>query len=237
VQDDHDDDIARLQQLAGLGELAAGVTHETRNVLTGIVGFIQLAKQRHATTDAARRHFDLIEREALRAAEILQQFLQLTHEEADVERAELVDIAQVVAEIEGASVYQANLRGVELLTRVDGAPVRLHMRRAALLQVLLNLVLNAVHATPVGGRVEVVANVGERELALFVRDTGSGVPAELRERIFAPFFTTKPRGEGTGLGLAVSRRLVEAAGGTLTYQSAPGGGAMFVIQLPHLELA
>jgi signal transduction histidine kinase len=227
---DDDDMLLRLQQLAALGELAAGVTHETRNALTSIVGFVQLARHKNGETEACKRHLELIEREAMRAVEILEQFLQLAREPVGRERSEEIDIAQVVAEIASATSYRASLRKVAIVADATVPRVRISLRRGALLQVLLNLVLNALDAAR--GSVEITAVIGDRGLEVVVADNGLGVPAELREKIFAPFFTTKPSGEGTGLGLAVSRRLVESAGGTLVCEEHGGGGAAFRVQLP-----
>jgi signal transduction histidine kinase len=94
---------------------------------------------------------------------------------------------------------------------------------------LSNLLLNALQATPHGGRVELVAAASDGELVISVQDSGSGVPLDLRERIWEPFFTTRQR--GTGLGLAIVRKRVQEVGGTAVLVSGNGGGALFQLRL------
>jgi signal transduction histidine kinase len=222
--------VARLQQLAILGELAAGVTHETRNLLTGIVGFAQIARMRTGDPDAARRHIDLVEREALRCVEILERYLTFAY--ADGTGPELVDVASVVGQVVRATTHQLSMHRITLFSDIAGQLPSVRCRRGELSQVVLNLVINAMHATPEGGKVVIGATETDRMIELTVTDTGAGVPLELRERIFEPFFTTKPEGQGTGLGLALCRRIVTSAGGTIGVVGEPGRGARFVVRLP-----
>jgi len=102
-------------------------------------------------------------------------------------------------------------------------------------QALLNLVVNAGHATPDAGLIDVVVTATGHELDVVVTDSGAGVPVELRERIFEPFFTTKPAGQGVGLGLALARRIVISAGGSLVCDAASSGGARFIMRLPTVS--
>jgi len=103
-------------------------------------------------------------------------------------------------------------------------------------QVLINLVLNALDATPPGGRVEISARLedsgGRAGVAVAVRDTGPGIPDELKPRLFEPFFTTKPAGQGTGLGLAICRDIIRAHGGEIRVESQLGAGATFTVWIP-----
>lgn len=222
--------FVRLQQLAAIGELAAGVSHETRNVLTAIIGFSQLARQHGGDGEGARRHVERIEREAHRAVEILERLLSLGRVNHD--ELELVRVDHVIADMVSATVLQASVRRLRIVTSVPGELPRVRCRRGELAQVVLNLIINAIHATPEDGEIRVSATVHRDMLEVIVRDTGSGVPAELRQRIFEPFFTTKATGEGTGLGLALCRSFVTAAGGTIAYTDGDGGGAAFVVRLP-----
>ena len=104
--------------------------------------------------------------------------------------------------------------------------------RGRLQQVLMNLLLNAVDAMPEGGTIGVRASASAGRVRLMVSDTGVGIPAEHLEKIYDPFFTTKPRGQGTGLGLSVSYGIIKEHAGTLTAESAPGEGSRFIISLP-----
>jgi signal transduction histidine kinase len=104
--------------------------------------------------------------------------------------------------------------------------------RGRLQQVLMNLLLNAVDAMPEGGTIAVRASASAGRVRLTVSDTGVGIPAEHLEKIYDPFFTTKPRGQGTGLGLSVSYGIIKEHAGTLTAESAPGEGSRFIVSLP-----
>ncbi|MEO7330861.1 MAG: ATP-binding protein, partial [Minicystis sp.] len=112
---------------------------------------------------------------------------------------------------------------------------RVSLSRPRLVQVLLNLILNAAEVIPrAGGQVVIRATAaGEARVRVTVEDNGPGIPAEVRDHLFEPFVTTKPVGEGTGLGLAVCRGLVEAAGGTLVAETGSLGGALFAMELPR----
>jgi signal transduction histidine kinase len=111
--------------------------------------------------------------------------------------------------------------------------------RGQLLQVLINLVLNAIDATPAGGRITLAARSGARAgregVAVTVSDTGSGIPPEVLGKIFDAFYTTKPTGEGTGLGLSICRDIVRDHEGAIEVRSAPGGGSTFTVWLPRHE--
>jgi signal transduction histidine kinase len=222
----------RLQQLALLGELGAGVTHETRNALTAIVGFAQLARRR-SDPESSGRHLELIEREALRAVELLEQFLLFSR--ADPGESESIDLANVIAQVVSVTAAQVGMRNITIGTSVPTDLPRVRGRRGELTQVLLNLVINASQATPDAGLIDVAVTTGDNALDVVVTDTGTGVPVDLRERIFEPFFTTKPAGQGVGLGLALARRIVTAAGGSLVCDATTSGGARFVMRLPTVS--
>jgi signal transduction histidine kinase len=219
--------LLRLQKLAALGEVSAGISHETRNLLTAIVGFTQVAFKRSKTLETAVHYLGLVEREAKRCIVLHEQQLGLAKLEAG---AALCDATEVVREVATTAGYQAELRRIVFDVQLSETPaVRAH--RSDLQQVLLNLVLNALHATPVGGTILLSARHVEGSVELAICDSGPGVPAEIRASIFEPFFTTKGA-EGTGLGLAVCRQLVEASGGSLRLDTAHVPGARFVVTLP-----
>jgi signal transduction histidine kinase len=104
--------------------------------------------------------------------------------------------------------------------------------RQNLVQVFINLITNACHATPSGGRITVGTRVQDAQLLVEVRDTGAGMPADVASRVFEPFFTTKPDGKGTGLGLSIVQGIVENHGGRIVVESSPGQGSVFSIALP-----
>jgi signal transduction histidine kinase len=219
--------LLRLQKLAALGEVSAGISHETRNLLTVIVGFTQVASQRSKTLETAVHYLALVEREAKRCIELHEQQLGLAKLEA---AGVLCDATEVVREIATTAGYQAELRRIVLDVQLAETPA-IRARRSDLQQVLLNLVLNALHATPVGGSILLSVRHVDDCIELAVCDSGPGVPPEIRGSIFEPFFTTKGA-EGTGLGLAVCRQLVEASGGTLRLDATYTRGARFVVTVP-----
>ena len=221
------DVLVRLQQLATIGEVSAGISHETRNLLTAIVGFAQVALQRAKTLDEAKHYFALIEREAVRCIELLERHLDASslHREA----ASLGDPAALAREVAGVASSQVQLKRVALKVLEEPVPA-VAMRPGDLQQVLLNLVLNALHATPAGGAITISTRARGDVVEIAVADTGPGVPVAVRDTIFDAFFTTKP--DGTGLGLALCRRLLAETGGTIRLDADHVGGARFVIELP-----
>ena len=227
--------LARLQQLAILGELGAGVTHETRNLMTGILGFAQVGRQRAHDPESARRYLEMIEREAMRCLEILERFLQFTR--IDSGETVDVDLGKLAQEVANATSYQLATKQIKLTVVVGELPT-IRARRGELQQVILNLIVNAMHATPRDGSIAIaVGRIGdhgcERDgIELSVQDSGAGVPAELRDKIFEAFFTTKAAGEGTGLGLALCRRIITSHGGTIEVDPNGTQGARFVIRIP-----
>lgn len=142
--------------------------------------------------------------------------------------------AFVPAEVERAlRLLSVLLRRARVEVVREVAPARVAMEPGRLLQVLVNLGTNALHAMPDGGTLSVVASTDDGWVALEVRDTGVGIAPDDLPLLFTPFFTTKAEGAGTGLGLAVCRGLVEAVGGTVDVDSSPGGGARFCVRLPQ----
>ncbi|NVB85096.1 MAG: hypothetical protein HOV81_42410 [Kofleriaceae bacterium] len=225
-----DASTSRLQQLAVVGELAVGAAHEARNLLTAIVGFAQVARRRAHDPAYVAKQLERIERESRACVELLQRFLAPSRTGAAP--LETVDVANVVDLVADSARSQFELQRLTLELDLDRALPHVHCSRDELTQVLLNLVSNALHATPVGGSITIATKRSGGALALSVTDTGPGVPAGLEEQIFEPFFTTKPIGQGTGLGLALCRTMLASVGGTIHVEAAPGHGATFVIRLP-----
>ncbi len=226
---------ARLEQLSTAGAVAAGVVHEVRNPLVGIVGFAQLGKD-SSDVKEMREYFALIEQDARRANQLLESLLDATQlSVGDFESVSVNDTVEAVLqlarpqlEMNGVSVHTA-LAPTASLPKVTARPSQLK-------QLLLNLVLNANDAvhTAVEKRVTVSTEVftdGEKRwVRLCVHDSGPGFSAEAKRHAFTPFFTTKPRGQGTGLGLHISRQLAQANHGTLKLENGPG--AKLVLSLP-----
>jgi len=213
------------RRLSTVGEMAAILAHEIRNPLASLKGHAQLLAERTPPDSPERGKVDRIVTEAHRLEAITTDLL-------DFVRTGPLDLQPVtVEELLRKVVAEAGSDAVKLDT--SGAPERWPMDAGRVGQVLHNLLRNAVEASPEGTPVEVRASREGDVLTVTVLDLGEGVPEESLERIFEPFFTTRTR--GTGLGLAVARRIVELHGGSLTAGNRPGGGAEFRLTLRGRE--
>jgi two-component system NtrC family sensor kinase len=212
------------EKLAGIGRLAAGLAHEINNPLAVILGYARLLSRR--SDGAAREDLQVIEEETLRAKGIVDGLLDLSRplevHPQPVDLRALCD--EVVARLSGTPV----LEGRQVVVAGQGSAAG---DAPKLRQVVVNLVKNAAEASGPGGRVELeLAEEGER-VSLSVSDTGPGLSEEVRARLFEPFFSRKER--GTGLGLAVSKGIVEAHGGAIGAETLARGGARFSVRLPR----
>ena len=230
--------LVRSERLASVGRLSAGLAHEIGNPLAAILGFQELLLQGGLDAGDEREFLVRMKRETERIHGVLRQMLDFarpassalarTPEPAGVVAEALSDVLDLVRP-------QRSFRDVSLVSELAPDLPRVSLSHPRLVQVLLNLLLNAGEVVPrEGGRVVIGARAsGEGRVRVTVEDNGPGIPAEIRAHLFEPFFTTKPVGQGTGLGLAVCRGLVEAAGGTLVAETGSLGGARFVIELPR----
>jgi signal transduction histidine kinase len=228
--------VSRSDKLSAVGELAASFAHEVKNPVTAVVGYAQLGLQA-TTLEEARELFALAEAQAWRASDALKGLLEFTRRDASP--PEPVDPAPLAAEALRLLRYPLHQRGVEVVSDLPERLPRVVISPGELQQVLVNLMLNAADAMderPVRRLILGAAVQGESVL-LTVRDTGVGIPPELHEKIFQSFFTTKKGKAGTGLGLSVSLRIVQSAGGEIRVESAPGAGASFTVVLPALPEA
>lgn len=223
----HAQELERAQQLATVGELASGVAHEIRNPLTGVLGAIDLATKRLLPGDPVRPLLAEAERQLHRIAGTTTQLLRYARppelREVVVDANLLVARAEQVVRprAEGAGVHV----DVEAAARAD-----VRVDPELMVQVVVNLMLNGIEAVPPGGRLRVQVRQEETGVTITVADSGPGVPEEIRDKIFRPFFTSKR--EGTGLGLPISRQIAVRHGGALRYEDSPSGGATFVVTLP-----
>jgi signal transduction histidine kinase len=231
--------LIRSERLASVGRLAAGLAHEVGNPIAALLGLEDLLLE--GGLDAAESH-DFLQRmrkETERINRILRDLLQFARPgEAQPEVGVAHgDVAAAVTDTLALVAPQKAMRDVELdLSIADGLP-SVALSDEQLVQLVLNLVLNAVDALAGGGRVRVVARASEVGVELSVEDNGPGVALAVRERLFEPFVTTKEVGKGTGLGLAVCRGLVETVGGSIALDVDFAPGARFVVQLPESDWA
>lgn len=222
----HREEMARRERMAHLGEMGAVLAHEIRNPLAGIKGYSQLL-QEQLPGGLPATYLDLIVTETLRLEDLVSALMSYARQ--DQVPPEPVDLPALLEHCLALIQPEADACGVTLRT-VLPKEVVVEGSRYGLEQVVLNLLKNALQAMPEGGDLTVEAGHSRKGAVVTIADSGPGVPPADRERIFEPFHTTKPR--GTGLGLAVCRKIVEEHGGTITIGGEPGNGAVFTVTLP-----
>jgi PAS domain S-box-containing protein len=239
-----EEQLRQAQKLEAIGQLAAGVAHDFNNLLAVILMQVELTGDRDGLPSPARAGLEEIRQAAERAADLTRQLLLFARKQA-LQPGDL-DLNQAVT---GLARMLQRIIGEDVTLRLQLHPTALMIRADAgmLHQVLLNLVVNARDAMPQGGQLAI--ETGERTFTeadqpvhpaaqpgryacLRVRDTGTGIPAEIRSRIFDPFFTTKGPGRGTGLGLATVFGIVQQHRGFVEVESQPGRGSCFHVHLP-----
>lgn len=223
-------EMERGERLATVGNLAAAVAHEIRNPLNAVSMGIQRLRVEFepAPREVYLRIVDLVQGEVQRLNSIVEEFLSLARPMSL--KREPVILAALLDEVLGLVESEASGGCVAVVREIPaGLPV-LHADRDRIKQVLLNLVLNAIQAMPAGGTLEIGAAAAGGTLTVTVADTGSGIGPDVLPRVFEPYVTTKAK--GLGLGLAVSRRIVEAHGGTIEAESEPGRPTRFRFALP-----
>jgi two-component system, NtrC family, sensor kinase len=219
--------------MAAIGLLAAGVAHEVNTPLTGISSFTQLLLERSDANDPRTELLEKIERQTFRAAKIINSLLNLARPSGN--DAAPVDLNGIVGDVLSLLEHQFKLGHVQVRRELASPAVVVRGVEYKLQQVFLNLFLNARDAMPKGGWLTVSTAFNGSEAIVEVADTGTGIPSEHLARIYDPFFTTKPEGRGTGLGLSVSYGIVQEHGGTLSCESHPGQGTRFRLTLPLVE--
>jgi two-component system NtrC family sensor kinase len=226
--------LVRSERLASVGRLAAGLAHEIGNPIAALMGLEDLLLQGDLTPEEQRDFLQRMKRETERIHRILRDLLAFARPSAHPAEAGLPgDVEAAVHDTAALVMPHPALRDVDLALDVHTGLEPVALGREPLVQVVLNLVLNAADSVGPGGHVKVTAEPSPRGVRLSVEDDGPGVAENVRDRLFEPFVTTKEVGKGTGLGLAVCRGLVEAAGGTITLDTSVTRGARFVLELPR----
>lgn len=223
--------LRRADRLASLGTMAAGMAHELRNPLGALGGTLEILERDFPPDHPRREFYDILRREIGRLNATAGKYLDFAR--PDTPELREVDLGEAISEAVELLRRTAARTGVRFETRLaPGLPKPL-ADKSQLQQVLVNVFLNAVQAMPHGGLVEVEAGAVGGSLYVRVRDHGKGLPEVPVERLFEPLFTTKPG--GSGLGLAVSRRIVSGHGGRIDAGNAEGGGAVFTLTLVPAE--
>ncbi len=243
--------LLRTSRMQALGELASGVAHDFNNLLTGIVGHTQLLLHQEYDEQATRESLRIIERTAFAGADTVRRLRDFarTNQIQPLQQVNIHDLIEECLSItrprwrDAVQVKGLHIdvqREYALLPPVQGDP-------PALRDLLTNLILNAIDAMPEGGTLRIRTALDETSsatlpapgppmLTISVSDTGIGIPAELHDQVFNPFFTTKGQ-RGTGMGLALAHSIVQRHKGDIALQSNPGQGSMFTVRLPLQKTA
>ena len=222
-----EEQVRRAEKFSVLGKFAAGIAHEIRNPLTTAKGFLQLLPA-DSPDPKIRQLKEVVIPEIDRANEIITDFLMIAKPSAP--RLKIYSLDALVEDLVALIQPQAIMQNVELITPEVPELPEVAMDRDQMLQVFLNLTNNAFDAMSNGGRLEIEVQNCISHVAIHVRDNGIGMDKDTVERIFEPFYTRKQH--GTGLGLAVSHRIIEGHNGTIHVTSTIGDGSTFTIQLP-----
>jgi signal transduction histidine kinase len=230
------DRLVRSERLASVGRLAAGLAHEIGNPISALIGLQDLVLAGGLTPEEERDFLTRMRKETERINRILRDLLQFARPAAQPltggAPAEPGDVEAAARDTAALVAPQRSLKEVALELDVPQGLPAVALGHEQLMQVILNLVMNAADAVGPGGQVKVTAARVPEGVRLAVEDDGPGVDARVQAQLFEPFVTTKEVGKGTGLGLAVCRGLVEAAGGSIALDRSYGPGARFVVELP-----
>jgi two-component system, NtrC family, sensor kinase len=230
--------MLRAERMASIGKLAAVVAHEINNPLAGILTYAKLLKKRFSSrgdpgpNDDTVSSLSLIESESRRCGEIVKNLMSFAR--ATPLTFEPSDVNGVIKRCVQLVQHQLTLAGIELDLNLASDMPLLPCDPSQIEQVILSLVMNAIDAMPRGGRLRIASRylLDSAEAQIQVQDDGIGIPPDILPNLFEPFFTTKERGHGLGLGLAISRTIVERHLGRIEVQSEPGRGTQFTITLP-----
>jgi PAS domain S-box-containing protein len=227
---------AQAEKLAAMGRLAAGVAHEINNPIAGIKNAFELVKQ---AVDPAHPHAEftgMIDREITRVTSIVQNMYQLYRPESG--KGEPVELQTMLMDIKALFAKRLDQGRLVLAMDIDSRIRWLSVPRRDMLQVLLNLLHNAIDYSNEGGTIKLTVHLEPAAIRIAVSDQGTGIHSEDLPHVFDPFFTTKTGGDqkGMGLGLSISQSLVTAMGGTIEVQSQRNGGSTFSVLLPRHTL-
>jgi two-component system sensor histidine kinase HydH len=226
---DQERGLLRAEQLAAVGHLAAGLAHEIRNPLTGIKFLVEAALRPANPSHLEAEDLKLMRQEIIRIERTIQALLDFARTSPPNRHRH--DFRDLIIEALGIVRGRAEAKPVDLHVEVPAGPLSGNVDRDQILSLLTNLIINAIEASPPGGRVEVQANETEKGIVrIEVSDYGPGIDPTIADRLFTPFTTTKPT--GTGLGLTIARRVARDHGGTLNASNRPEGGACFSVIFP-----
>jgi signal transduction histidine kinase len=225
--------LIRTEKLVAMGTLAAGVAHEVNNPLASISSLIQMLQRRENLDAETKEKLKLISTQITRITQVTRDMMDFARVRPAAKSA--VDIKTVLETSLRLASFDKAFQNLNLKTDFAGNLPKVFADGDQLEQVFLNLLLNARDAMPAGGELSIKTFPTDGSIAVKIADSGVGIDEENLKKIFDPFFSTKPTGEGTGLGLAVCYGIVTAHNGKIEVESNGGGGTSFLITLPALE--
>lgn len=227
------EELVQQEKMAAIGMLSGGIAHEINNPLGGILAFTQLLIRDCGAENPMKGDLEEIERAAVRCKKIVSDLLDFSRLSKPKDRQPL-DVNPLLEKLFPFLKMEFKSWNIDLVTELDAAIPRVIGSANQLQQVFLNLITNACHAMPKGGKLTVRTEVRPDRSAVLVRviDTGVGIPKANMSKIFDPFFTTKEPGKGTGLGLSVSYRIIKEHKGSIVVDSVEGKGTLFTVSLP-----
>lgn len=227
--------LVQSEKMAAFGQLGAGIAHEIKNPLAGILGYAQLAMRKVEQDNPLRKQLEVIVKETRRCKDIIDNLMRFARQEKATQ--ELTDINKVVLDACAIVDHQLGIHQVKLERYLGENLPNIMGNGNQLQQVLMNLLINAQQA--MGGAPGTVrlrtALLQDGRIQVRVTDSGPGIPPEIQAKIFEPFFTTKPAGQGTGLGLSVSFGIIRDHQGEIRVESEVGKGTTFIITLPGAQ--
>jgi two-component system NtrC family sensor kinase len=233
----NDEDKARLQdqlrhadRLATIGQLSAGIAHELNEPIGSILGFAQLIQKSSDLPQQVGQDAEKIKKASLHAREVIKKLMLFARQMPPIKTG--VNLNQIV--VEGLYFLESRCakEGIAVERILSEDLPEILADPAQMTQVLVNIVVNAVHAMPGGGKLTIQTKSDKKYVSLSITDTGTGMPEKIKKQVFLPFFTTKDIGEGTGLGLAVVYGIVSSHAGSIDFESESGKGTKFEVKLP-----
>ncbi|RLC29328.1 MAG: hypothetical protein DRH37_07740 [Deltaproteobacteria bacterium] len=224
--------LVQSEKIASVGRMAAGVAHEINNPLSGVLIYAELLKENLKGKPECLKDVQEIIDQTLRCKKIVAEMLEFSRQ--SVGKTSSFSLVFLIEKCLGLLIHQAIFQDIEVITEIEPNMPQMVGDMGQLQQVFTNLFINAAHAMESKGKLKIKAEFDKTNslFVIHVSDTGPGIPAEFRDKIFDIFFTTKPVGTGTGLGLSISQNIVKLHGGTISADCPPDGGTVFTITLP-----
>ncbi len=229
--------LVQSEKLSAFGQLSAGIAHEVKNPLTGILGYAQLSLRKLEDDTPLHKNISIIEKEAKRCKAIIENLMKFARQE-QVEFMN-TDLIEVAGDALAIVDHQLSINRIRVIKNFDPALPQISGNANQIQQVLINLMINAQQAMEgEPGTIAVkIRNCNDKWVEIWLKDSGPGIDKEIQDKLFEPFFTTKKAGKGTGLGLSVSYGIIKEHKGKILIHSTPGKGTTFVIVLPIAEPA